>query len=273
MKASWIAIPLALLIVCGCSRKEQPAAAASPVAEKVQAPQTPPPSQPAAAPKPPAPATSAPAPQKAQFPTAEAPDDATKPKLDYFPKPIFPSALLDRCIEGEVQVSMRVTPEGKAEAMQVEQSTDPAFSQALLTVLPLWRFIPAHKDGVAVARTVKIAIPFVINARPVDLPESVSHGQPELVGVTRPPHTGKGAAQVQVRFTLTSDTIVTNVEIVKVEGNIDEKTLIDCLSQWVFMPSRLSKNTATIDHVTAQITFTSSNNVLIQYPFPAPPAQ
>jgi len=252
-------LAVTLSILCGCSQRKEPPVADAPT----------------------------PAPQKETAPAKveKAPDgktgtvekqlsdsasDTSRPRLEYFPKPAYPPSMQALCIEGEARVTMRITPEGKPEDIKIAGSTNPAFSDALMDVLPDWRFTPAEKDGVAVARTVSISIPFIINNRPVDLPAVISKGQPELLGVSRPKHPGKGAAKALVEFTITSDTIVSDVEIVSTEGVVDKGALLDSLGQWVFLPSRYSRSNSPQTKVMAEITFTGAGNVLIQYPYPTP---
>lgn len=243
----------ALALLGGCSKgKEQPAKETAPTQSQASQP---------------APEAQSAKPAEAAKVTPK--DEATRPQLDYFPRPTYPIPMLARCEEGEARVTMRVTPEGKAEDIKVTESTNSAFSDALMDVVPSWRFKPAQKDGVAVARTVSIAIPFIINNRPVDLPNVISHGQPELLGVTRPPHPGKGPAQALVQFTIASDTLVRNVDIISTEGTVDRGSMMETLSQWVFLPSRFSKHLPQTK-VMAEITFTAAGNVLIQYPYPTP---
>jgi len=263
MKTHLIAIYISLAILAGCSKKPASTVAASPQEVKTETPATT-----AAAKTPPTQTSAQP---EAAATTQETPaEDKSKPRLDYAPKPIYPSSLLDLYVEGEVRVQMRVTPEGRPEDIQIVEATDPTFGKALTNVLPLWRFLPAEKDGVPIARIVNIAIPFLITNRPADPPESISRGQAELIGFVRPQHPGKGKAKALVRVTLSSDTIVSNVEIEQKEGFIDEKALVESLSEWVFMPSKYSTNTQPTTQVEALITFTEAGNVLIQYPYPAP---
>jgi|GEM_PF-4795765 protein TonB len=251
IKASWMVLAAALAL-SGCSKKSEPAKAAenakaeTPVAAASQAP--------AAA--------------------SQAVPLTTRPKLYYYPKPVFPSSMQRICKEGEVCVSMLVSAEGIPSDIKIDASSDPAFSKAMMDVVPLWRFEPATRDGVAVAHIFKVAIPFYINSRPINLSDSVMMGQPELFGVKRPAHPGpgRGAAQAVAEFTLASDTIVTDVKIVESTGFIDEKKLVEALSQWVFMPSRGDTARST-SKVKAQILFTEAGNVLIQYPYPAPKAE
>jgi protein TonB len=255
IKSSCI-LTAALLILGGCSGRKEQEQKETPAPEKVQTA---------------VPPTAAPAPAADQAPAKpeNAADDAAKPRLEYVPKPAYPIPMLARCIEGEARVTMRVTPEGRPDDIKITDSTNPAFSEALRETVPSWRFKPAEKDGVAVARTVSISIPFIINNRPVDIPYEISKGQPELLGVTRPHHPHKGPAKAVVQFTIASDTIVKNVEIVSSEGEIDRNSMLESLGQWVFLPSRYSNNQPT-SKVLAEITFTQAGNVLIQYPYPTP---
>ncbi len=249
IKASWIVLAAALAL-SGCSKKSEPAAkAAEPV--KAEAPAAAPAQAPAA------PAQTAPL--------------TTRPKLFYYPKPVYPASMQRICKEGEVCVSMLVSAEGIPSDIKIDASSDPAFSKAMLDVVPLWRFEPATRDGVAVAHIFKVAIPFFITSRPINLPESVTMGQPELFSIKRPASQGHGhgPAQAVAEFTLASDTIVTDVKLVESTGVIDEKKLTEALSQWVFMPSSGDTAHAT-SKVKAQILFTDAGNVLVQYPYPAP---
>jgi TonB family protein len=254
----------------GCSRKEQPKAeTTTPAVAKETA-------TPTAGNEATKPTTGGEASKRAEQ-SANTPVDGTvaaagRPRLEYYPKPAYPAEMQARCIEGESRVTMRVDTEGKPENITIAESTDPAFSEALMKVLPTWRFAPAEKNGVAVARTVSIAIPFIINNRPLDLPKEVTNGQPELLGVTRPPHPGKGAAKAIVQFTITNDTIVSDVEILGTEGYVDKGSLLECLGQWVFLPSRYASHDSPQKRVMAEVIYTASGNVLIQYPYPAPVA-
>ena len=72
----------------------------------------------------------------------------------------------DRCIAAEVQFV--VDPQGVPEAgtARVVRADDPALGEALLRVLPQWRYSPAQKDGTAVRQIVRersaIAIGFTV---------------------------------------------------------------------------------------------------------------
>lgn len=233
---------LALIAVAGCSKEKQPPAAESAPAQ----------------------------PQKQEVTPPQKESATINPAVTYAPKPMYPQAMFERCIEGEVQVRMRVNAEGLPENPEIVESTDKAFSDALMSVVPQWRFNPARKDGVAIARTVSISIPFLITERPIDLPHDISQGKPELLSAVRPEHPGKGSASAVVRFSLLSGTIVSNVNIVKTEGVINKDKLLETLSQWVFIPAEdasADENTSTVE---AKVIFTNAGNVLIDYPYPTP---
>ena len=151
-------LALAILFVAGCAKKNEPApatASQTPTVstETVKTPGPAVPTKTAEATKTPPPApqqsvtTSKPAEKPIVATKPTAPEDKSKPRLDYSPKPIYPASLLDLCIEGEVRVKMRVNTDGKPEDIQILESTEPAFGEALKTVLPLWRFFPAEKTA------------------------------------------------------------------------------------------------------------------------------
>ena len=58
----------------------------------------------------------------------------------------YPDELRSQRIEGDVVVQFRVNERGRAEpsSMQVVQSQHPLFSEAVRSVLPKFRFEPAH---------------------------------------------------------------------------------------------------------------------------------
>lgn len=251
-KASWIALFAVLALAAGCSKKAEPASA--PASAPANTPQSAP----------------APAQAPAQAQTAPAHPATSRPKLVYSPKPLFPPTMYLLCREGEVCVSMLVSADGVPSEIKVSASDDPEFSNALLAVVPQWRFQAATRDGVPVAHTVTVAIPFYITNRPVDLPQFVSQGHAELFGVKRPAYTAHGAAHAVADFTLASDTIVSDVKIVESTGDFDKAKLIESLSQWSFIPARSNTSPAATSHVKAGITYTETGNVLIQYPYPTP---
>lgn len=219
--------------------------------------------------KPEAPASPAPAPAadsaSAQpAPAAEQSADS-RPQLDHYTVPEYPPQMQLRYIEGEVRVSMRVTPEGIPENIEVMSATNQSFADSLLAVLPQWRFIPARKDGVAVARKVIVAIPFTINNRqsvvaPYD-------GQPPLIGLVRPAHQGR-TGSVVIGVAVTENALISSLSVASVNGEIDPGPVLDSIARWAFMPARGISGGTHPAHVFVRVDFTESGNVLVQYPYP-----
>ena len=81
-------------------------------------------------------------------------------------RPTATPARGDRCIVAEVQFV--VDPQGVPEAgtARVVRADDPGLGEAVLRVLPQWRYSPAQKDGSAVRQIVRersaIAIAFTV---------------------------------------------------------------------------------------------------------------
>ena len=75
--------------------------------------------------------------------------------------PDYPDALRQTGLRGEVMVTMRISPRGVVLDPVVERATHPAFGEAALAVLPLWRFVPRIEGGRAVESMVKL--PFVFD--------------------------------------------------------------------------------------------------------------
>jgi TonB family protein len=215
----------------------------------------------------PAPASPTPASDAAAAqPPPSAPQSLeTKPQLDHYAVPEYPAQMQVRFIEGEVRVSMRVTPEGIPENIEVLSATNQSFAESLLAVLPQWRFIPARKDGVAVARTVIVAIPFIINSRqsivaPYD-------GQPTLIGLVRPAHQGKPGSVV-IGVDVSENALISSLSVASVNGEIDPGPVLDSIARWAFIPARGISGVTHPAHVFVRFDFTESGNVLVQYPYP-----
>ncbi|MFA5257685.1 MAG: energy transducer TonB [Opitutales bacterium] len=251
IKACALAV-FALIAVVGCSKKTDDKPADQVVATKQAASA----SQTQKAPQTPA----------AVLQTEEVND---YPRLEHYPSPIYPKLLQDKAIEGEVRMTMRVATDGRPEDVKVVSSTNIEFENSLLASMSGWQFKPAHKDGLPVARTVSIAIPYVINNRASGLPV-YDNGQPELWGLVRPPHPGHGPASAIVRIGVSKVSLITSISIVSSSGQIDPESIINAVTQWAFFPSRSESGSGLPNMVLAQINFTSSGNVLVQYPFPAP---
>jgi len=69
------------------------------------------------------------------------------PKLFTGPQPEYPPALLKTKTSGHAVISVRIGANGRLYDETVKSATDPAFGQAALVAVKMWRFLPQVKDG------------------------------------------------------------------------------------------------------------------------------
>jgi protein TonB len=77
------------------------------------------------------------------------------------PLPGYPFAARRRGLEGQVVISVRVSPSGAAAQVTVLKSSGHrALDRAALRTIGAWRFVPALRDGHPVESTVEIPVTF-----------------------------------------------------------------------------------------------------------------
>lgn len=144
--------------------KPKPAPTPPKAARPLAAPRAPAsPTAPSAASAPsavPAPAAAAPA-----HPTAVAEAAPTAPRFDadylHNPAPAYPAMARRNGEEGRVQLSVRVSAQGRAEQVEVRHSSGYArLDEAALATVRQWRFVPARRGEEAVAASVLVPIVF-----------------------------------------------------------------------------------------------------------------
>jgi TonB family protein len=81
------------------------------------------------------------------------------PQPFFGPAPEFPAALQKSGVKGRAVLSFRITKKGAVLDPVVESTTDPAFGEAALAAVRVWRFLPKVVDGVPVES--KASVPFV----------------------------------------------------------------------------------------------------------------
>jgi TonB family protein len=72
---------------------------------------------------------------------------AAGPKLFFAPAPEYPSSLRAANLRGQAMIAIRIGVNGAACEPVVKSATDPAFGEAALNAIRLWRFLPTVKDG------------------------------------------------------------------------------------------------------------------------------
>lgn len=152
-----------------------PAPATKPMVKPKPAPTPPKAARPLAAPRAPASPTapsaasapsavSAPAAAPAH-PAAVADAAPTAPRFDadylHNPAPAYPAMARRNGEEGRVQLSVRVSAQGRAEQVEVRHSSGYArLDEAALSTVRQWRFVPARRGEEAVAASVLVPIVF-----------------------------------------------------------------------------------------------------------------
>ena len=109
-------------------------------------------------------AVSAPAAAPAH-PAAVADAAPTAPRFDadylHNPAPAYPAMARRNGEEGRVQISVRVSAQGRAEQVEVRHSSGYArLDEAALATVRQWRFVPARRGEEAVAASVLVPIVF-----------------------------------------------------------------------------------------------------------------
>jgi periplasmic protein TonB len=85
----------------------------------------------------------------------------TGPSGGYQVKPRYPESARRQGVEGTVLLKVRVTEQGRVEAVQLERSTGhPDLDQAAIEAVRRWRFEPAHRGSQAMAVWALIPVAF-----------------------------------------------------------------------------------------------------------------
>jgi TonB family protein len=82
------------------------------------------------------------------------------PKPFIGPGPEYPSALLKTKTTGQVVVSLRIGANGQVYDPKVKSASDPAFGEAALVAVRLWRFLPQVRHGRPVETFVDLPFDF-----------------------------------------------------------------------------------------------------------------
>jgi TonB family protein len=85
---------------------------------------------------------------------------AQAPKLFVAAAPDYPDSLKSSNVKGLAKVGFRIGPNGAVYNPVVKSATDPAFGDAALAAVRLWRFLPAVKDDAAVGIDVVVPVVF-----------------------------------------------------------------------------------------------------------------
>lgn len=81
------------------------------------------------------------------------------PKLLFGPAPEYPPSLRKANLRGQAMIAIRIGVNGAACDPVVKSATDPAFGEAALAAIRLWRFLPMVNDGHPVET--RAVVPFI----------------------------------------------------------------------------------------------------------------
>ena len=87
------------------------------------------------------------------------------PKFFFGPQPEYPAAFWKAKTSGKVVVSLRIGANGRIYEPTVKSASDPAFGEAALAAVRLWRFLPQMKNGRPVETRADMPIDFTPPAR------------------------------------------------------------------------------------------------------------
>jgi TonB family protein len=82
------------------------------------------------------------------------------PRLFVAANPEYPPSLVAANLKGQAMVAFRIGPNGAVYNPVVKSATDPAFGDAALAAVRIWRFLPAVKDDAAVGIDVVVPVVF-----------------------------------------------------------------------------------------------------------------
>jgi protein TonB len=81
------------------------------------------------------------------------------------PKPEYPAQARDQGLQGLVLLRVRVLPDGKSGEVLVERSSGHAIlDQAALRAVKAWHFVPATRNGIAVASWASVPVRFSLGS-------------------------------------------------------------------------------------------------------------
>jgi TonB family protein len=83
---------------------------------------------------------------------------AAGPKLFFAPPPDYPESLKAANLKGEAKVAIHIAVNGAVTHPVVQSATDPAFGDAALAAVQMWRFLPTIKDDQPVE--IQAVVPF-----------------------------------------------------------------------------------------------------------------
>jgi protein TonB len=89
-------------------------------------------------------------------------NDASGARALYAPTPVIPDDMRENPFQALAIAHFKVSPEGVVEVTLAQATQNPRLNQILLETLREWKFVPAMKDGIAIASEFDVRIPISV---------------------------------------------------------------------------------------------------------------
>ncbi len=171
----------------------------------------------------------------------------TAPRIVHRVNPQYTEEARQKKIEGEVNLTVDVDPEGKPSSVRVSKSLDPGLDQKAVEAVQQWRWEPGKKNGKPVTVRAKVTIRFSLTepsapqrvrvypvGGDITAPRLISKVEPEYTQEARDAHIqGEVALYVEVW----PDGGARNIRVEKsLDAGLDQKA-IEAVRQWRFEPA------------------------------------
>lgn len=95
-------------------------------------------------------------------------NNAPKPALKAAPMPAYPENLAASGTVGGAILELNIGADGAVQRAAVLRSSHPEFANAAFAAVQQWQFVPAQKDGAAVASRWRVAVNFSVDDKEAD---------------------------------------------------------------------------------------------------------
>ncbi|MBI3696152.1 MAG: M56 family metallopeptidase [Acidobacteria bacterium] len=165
-------------------------------------------------------------------------DGVTAPRLIERVEPKYTEEAKDAGIQGQVELSVEVEPDGRIHKINVNKSLDPGLDERAMEAIRQWRFEPARKDGKPVTVRALISINFRLADEPPDglvKPRLISRVEPDY---TEEAKNARIEGEVELSLEVQPDGRAHKIRVEKgLDPGLDENA-VKAVSQWRFEPGK-----------------------------------
>ena len=158
-------------------------------------------------------------------------DEDRRPEPIKQPQPIYPSAMKDSGMVGEVTIEFVVDTQGNVQSPTIISSNNPSFEQPAIDAISKWKFKPGIKNGAPV--NTKIRIPIESRLVKSTQPEVIKQPQPVY---PRAMQESGMVGQVMLELVVNAQGNVQDPSVVSSNNPNFEQPAIDAVLKWKFKP-------------------------------------